>query len=71
MPRLPRLSGKEVIERLERAGYVHARQRGNHVFLIHSKRPPTVVPLHDLIGPGLLRKILRQTELTPEKFSEL
>jgi len=71
MPRLPRISAKEVIKKLKRAGYVEVRQQGSHVHLQHQDRPPTTVPLHDIIGPGLLRKILRDTELTPEEFVDL
>ncbi len=34
----------------------------------HSDGRQTVVPVHagEVIGPGLLRKILNQTELAPE-----
>lgn len=71
MPRLPRLSGKEIISKLERVGYVVARQKDSHVRLEHESRPPTSVPLHDIVGPGLLRQILRQTNLTPEEFINL
>ncbi|MEK7144878.1 MAG: type II toxin-antitoxin system HicA family toxin [Patescibacteria group bacterium] len=71
MPRLPRLSGKEVIRKLERGGYYFVRQRGSHVRLEHESRPPTGVPLHDIIGPGLLRQILRETEYSPEEFINL
>ena len=66
MARLPRLSGKKVIKKLERGGYYFSRQRGSHVWLEHENRPPTSVPLHDIIGPGLLRQILRETNYSPE-----
>lgn len=68
MPRLPRLSGEDVIRKLRACGYREVRQHGSHVRLVHETRPPTTVPLHDLIGPGLLRKILRDTQLTLEEF---
>ncbi|MEK7093368.1 MAG: type II toxin-antitoxin system HicA family toxin [Patescibacteria group bacterium] len=71
MPRLPRISGKEVIKKLKRCGYYEARQQGSHVRLWHDNRPSTSVPLHDIIGPGLLRQILRETKLTPEEFANL
>ena len=71
MPRLPRISGKEVIKKLERAGYRRVRQRGSHTWFEHPERPPTSVPLHDLIGPGLLRQILRETKLSVEEFIDL
>ncbi len=71
MPRLPRISGREVIKKLEHAGYYQTRQKGSHVWLGHTERPPTSVPLHDIIGPGLLRQILREIQMTPEEFSNL
>lgn len=71
MPRLPRISGKEVIKKLERGGYYFVRQRGSHMRFEHESRPPTSVPLHDIIGPGLLREILRETGYSPEEFINL
>ncbi|MBI4066041.1 type II toxin-antitoxin system HicA family toxin [Candidatus Kaiserbacteria bacterium] len=71
MPRLPRLSGKDVIKKLERGGYYFVRQRGSHKWFEHESRPPTSVPLHDIIGPGLLRQILRETDYSPEEFIHL
>jgi predicted RNA binding protein YcfA (HicA-like mRNA interferase family) len=71
MPRVPRVSGAQLIKRLEVLGYVNVRTIGSHVRLQHLHRPPTTVPLHDVIGPGLLRKILRDTGLTRDDlFSE-
>lgn len=64
MPRVPRVSGADLINRLERLGYVSVRTIGSHVRLRHPQRPPATVPLHDVIGPGLLRKILRDTGLS-------
>ncbi|MCK9420428.1 MAG: type II toxin-antitoxin system HicA family toxin [Nitrospirae bacterium] len=29
------------------------------------------VPLHDELGPGLLRKLLKQAELIPEQINDL
>jgi predicted RNA binding protein YcfA (HicA-like mRNA interferase family) len=71
MPRLPRISGKNVIKKLEHDGYYFVRQRGDHIRLEHESRPPTSVPLHDIIGPGLLRQILRETGYSPEEFINL
>ena len=64
MSRVPRVSGTELIKKLERLGYIQMRTVGSHVRLRHAQRPPTTVPLHDVIGPGLLRKIMRDTGLT-------
>ena len=64
MPRVPRVSGAELVRRLEQLGYMSVRTIGSHARLRHPHRPPTTVPLHDVIGPGLLRKILRDTGLS-------
>ena len=71
MPRLPRISGAEIIKKLKRAGYVEKRQSGSHVTLRHESRPGTTVPLHDIVGPGLLRQILRELNMTSEEFEGL
>jgi predicted RNA binding protein YcfA (HicA-like mRNA interferase family) len=73
MTRLPRLKGKEVIRALQRTGFLVARTRGSHVFLQHADGRVTTVPVHsgETLGPGLLRAILRDVELTVDQFSEL
>lgn len=68
MPRLPRIRGRDLITRLHKAGFEVLRIRGSHHFLQHPDGRRTVVPVHsgETIGPGLLSKILKDTELTPE-----
>ena len=66
MPRLPRLGGREVIVALRRAGFVVWRTRQGHHFMRHPDGRQTVVPIHagEMISPGLLRRIFRDTKLT-------
>lgn len=73
MTRLPVVPGARVIRALERAGFISVRQRGSHVFLRHPDGRATVVPVHkgEDLGRGILRKILRDAELTREEFLEL
>ena len=73
MTRLPRLKGKEVVKALQRAGFQIARSQGSHFFLQHPDGRVTSVPVHsrETIGPGLLRSILRDVEMTPEQFRAL
>ena len=49
-------------------GFVIARTRGSHAILQHRDGRSTVVPLHaaETIGPGLLKAILRDLEMTPK-----
>ncbi len=70
MTRFPAYEGKEIVEILERSGFSIDRQRGSHVFMKHEDGRATVVPVHsgEIIGPGLLSKILRDVELTKEDF---
>lgn len=73
MARVPRLTGKELLAALQRIGFQVARVKGSHHFLRHPDGRVTVVPVHagEIIGPGLLAKILRDCDLTREKFLEL
>ena len=72
MARLPRLRGREVIAALRRAGFAVARVRGSHHFLRHADGRRTVVPVHagETIGPGLMRKILRDAEMDAAEFGK-
>jgi predicted RNA binding protein YcfA (HicA-like mRNA interferase family) len=66
MTRLPRLKGKELVRALERAGFRIIRTKGSHTFLRHEDGRASVVPVHsgETIGPGLLRAILRDVEMS-------
>ncbi len=68
MPKRPRLKGKDLISILKRAGFKVIRVKGSHHFLQHSDGRVTVVPVHsgEVIGPGLLGKILRDIEWNEE-----
>lgn len=72
MPKLPVISGRELIRAFERAGYVLARTKGSHAALRHSQSGQTViVPLHDELKAGTLRAILRQAGIDVERLREL
>ena len=74
MPKLPAVSGREMLRALERAGFEFERQRGSHAVLINRERGRVaVVPMHggkDL-PPGTLRGILRQAGLTADDLRAL
>ncbi|MDP1676769.1 MAG: type II toxin-antitoxin system HicA family toxin [Bacteroidota bacterium] len=70
MTKLPVLHGKHVISALRKIGYSVVRQKGSHLRLECSGKTSVTVPHHN-IGRGLLRKILRDAELTPEEFQKL
>lgn len=72
MPKLPRVSGKETLKKLEVIGYIQTRQRGSHVRLQSpDHRSPLTIPLHKELKSGLLRKILKDAELDVQEFISL
>jgi predicted RNA binding protein YcfA (HicA-like mRNA interferase family) len=68
--RLPRITGREVVSALRKAGFEVVRIKGSHHFLRHPDGRGTVVPVHagETIGPGLLAAILRDCELQRDEF---
>lgn len=58
---------------LSKVGFEVVRRRGSHLFLKHADGRATVVPVHigEIIGPGLMSKILRDVELTGKEFRKL
>ena len=73
MIRLPRLTGGEVIAALEKIGFTVVRIKGSHHRLRHADGRVTTVPVHgsEMIGPGLLSRILRDCDLPREDFDAL
>ena len=73
MTRLPRIKGKELVRALERAGFSIDRTRGSHSFLKHPDGRATAIPVHarEILGPGLIRAILRDVEMTAEQLRAL
>jgi len=72
LTKLPRVSGRECIDALRRAGFTVRRQESSHIVLRRND-PLTqlVVPDHRELDRGTLRAIIRQSELTVEEFVEL
>ena len=63
---------REVLSRLQRAGFVVRRQSGSHVVLRHPDGRQTYVAVHTSDVPsGTFRAILRQAGLTEEDFKSL
>ena len=69
--RLPRVTGREVVRALERAGFVFDRQRGSHVILLNPEtRRRVSIPVHAgrTVKVGTLRGILEDAGITPDAF---
>jgi predicted RNA binding protein YcfA (HicA-like mRNA interferase family) len=63
---------REVLAKLQRAGFVIKRQSGSHVVLRHGDGRQTYVAMHSGDVPtGTFRAILKQAALTEEGFRKL
>lgn len=72
MPKLPTVSGQEVVKALSKIGFKFRRQVGSHMILkrqLDGKR--LAIPNHREIPKGTLRAIIRQAGLTVDEFVAL
>lgn len=73
MPKLPVVSGKDLIKILTGIGFKELRQVGSHIFLHHQDGRRVVVPVHGNkdIPQGTLLSILRSVDISKEDFSNM
>lgn len=71
MPKLPIISGRDLVRILSKIGYIQIRQRGSHIRLSCLNRKSITVPDYTSIDRSLVRKILRDAELTVEEFIDI
>ena len=72
--KLPVISGQATIKAFQKIGYQVTRQRGSHVRLLDRSNPlhePLSIPDHDPLKPGLLRKLIRDANITIDEFRNL
>ena len=70
---LPHIKSRELIRALEKMGFLLLRKsKGSHWQVEHPDGRRTTVPVHKGkdIGPGLMRKILRDIEVDVKEFRE-
>lgn len=73
MPKLPVVSGKEIVKAFAKIGYILDHQTGSHMILRH-KDPPyrrLTIPNHREIAKGTLNAIIKQSGLSREEFLNL
>lgn len=71
MPKMPRLSGKEMLKILSLFGFEPIRQKGSHMILkkkTSDGEVGTVVPMHKELAEGTLRGILKQAKIEVDEF---
>jgi predicted RNA binding protein YcfA (HicA-like mRNA interferase family) len=67
------VSGEKLIKILTKKGFEIKRRKGSHVQLEDNVGRRVTVPIHPgrEIGRGLLRKILRDSEISIEEYEKL
>jgi predicted RNA binding protein YcfA (HicA-like mRNA interferase family) len=72
MSRLPRLSGRDCLRALEKAGFYLKRRESSHM-IVRRDMPFTqvVVPDHQELDRGTLRSIIRHAGLSLDEFVRL
>jgi predicted RNA binding protein YcfA (HicA-like mRNA interferase family) len=72
--KLPIVRAADLIKALEKLGFTCTRKsKGSHFRYVHPDGRKTTVPVHKGkdIGRGLLRKILRDVDITAEELKRL
>jgi len=75
-PKLPRITGEELVKILQKEGFEIARQRGSHVQVrkyVEGEKITFPVPVHKgkNLKPGTLKGILRKANISVERLIEL
>lgn len=73
MPKLPRLTAREIVAALEKTGFSLARQSGSHMIYKNAAGKRVTIPFHasKILHPKVLRSILRDADLSVEKLRDL
>ncbi|MBI2105733.1 type II toxin-antitoxin system HicA family toxin [Candidatus Woesearchaeota archaeon] len=74
MPKLPIVSGREVVKALSKIGFEHVRTRESHAILnkhVENGKITIPVPLHKELAKGTLKSIMKQADLSLEDFLKL
>ena len=71
--KLPVVSGKECVKRFSRLGFEFVHQKGSHMIIRLNQHPFTKlsVPNHKEVDKGLLRRLLRDANISAEEFVNL
>jgi predicted RNA binding protein YcfA (HicA-like mRNA interferase family) len=73
MPKLPRLTARQIVAVLEKAGFSLARQSGSHMIFKNAAGKRVTIPFHasKILHPIVLKSVLRDADLSVEKLIEL
>ncbi len=69
MPKLPRVSGAEVVRAMQRLGFAVVRQRGSHIVMRRGSSG-CVVPNHRELKTGTLAGVLKQAGVSVDELTK-
>lgn len=71
--KLPRVTATEAIKALEQTGFFFSRQSGSHKIYKNKEGRRVTIPYHSgkILHPKVSASILRDADMTVEKFKEL
>ena len=65
MPKLPQLSGRDIVKIFQQFGWEIARQRGSHIILVKDGQNVTLsVPDHKEVAQGTLHGLIRSAGMS-------
>jgi len=68
--KLPQVSGKELVKKLRKLGFVVTRQKGSHIRLEKNTKEKTIkitIPNHPQLKKGTLNQIIKSSGLSLEE----
>ncbi len=73
MPRLPRVTARQMASVLEKSGFLLTRQSGSHQIYRNAAGKRATIPFHaaKILHPKVLRSILRDADLSLEDLEKL
>jgi len=73
VPKLPRLTARQIVSALEKVGFSLSRQSGSHMIYKNAAGKRVTIPFHaaKILHPKVLKSILRDADLSIEKLETL
>ena len=71
MTKLPQVKPKNIARALKKMGFQSRPGKGSHVIFYHEDGRYASIPMHTKpIGKGLLHKILKQVDISPDEINK-
>jgi predicted RNA binding protein YcfA (HicA-like mRNA interferase family) len=73
MPKLPRVTARQMASVLENLGFSLTRQSGSHQIYKNAAGKRATIPFHaaKILHPKVLKSIMRDAELSPDELEKL